>query len=371
MQVVVDRTVLAASVLALGCAVAGTVRPVLRERLLVTGGLASLVAVGVGGLALAGALGQPSWAVVAALGVLAVAWAVAGQATDSMGIRAGAAALVAGSEVAGFITGDVTPNTAMVVLTVTSATAVLLALAGPLIDQLHAWQRPALALAAGTAAGGIAVALLELPDRTLLVPALIVGSAVSAGSGVVLRSAWASTMAPVLGCTAWVVYASDALGANPQWYTVPLGLTLLVVVGLARQDARRRGADPATRGLVALEMLGIAFLVGAAFVQSVTESLGYVAVAFIMGSGVVVWGALTRVRRRVAAGVIIVLATAVVLVLIPLVSLLPTWQSTGLWLFLLVAGAAALLAATALEKGRALAHGAIDKYARFGSDDWE
>lgn len=369
-QPVVDRTAVGAAAVALGCALVGAARPGVRDWAATWGSVASLVVAGAAAASMAGVAGQPSWAVVVGLGMLALAWAVAGQATGSAPVHDGAVALVAATEAAAFMVSTAGPSSQVAVLAVTAGAGASLALLGRVVRVLRAWQKPALWLAVVAAACSVLPAAQQLPDRALLVVALLVGAMVSASAGVVLRSVWPSVLAPVLACGAWAAFASQALGENPQWYTIPMGLALLVIVGQLRHDARLRGGDPSSRGIVVLELVGIAFLVGAAFVQSVTQSLAYVAVALSIGAAVAGWGMLTRVRRRVAAGAVVVLAAVIVLLLVPLVSLLPAWQGTGLWLFLLAAGIVALLAATMLEKGRTLVHTVLDRYADLG-EDWE
>ena len=46
---------------------------------------------------------------------------------------------------------------------------------------------------------------------------------------------------PVVVTGSAELLAAESLGDNPQWYTVPIGLALLVAVGLLPRDARRRG----------------------------------------------------------------------------------------------------------------------------------
>ena len=66
------------------------------------------------------------------------------------------------------------------------------------------------------------------------------------------------------------------------------------------------------------------------------------------------WGTVTKVRRRVVAGVVVVLAALVLLVGVPLVRMLPGWRGAGLWVLIAGAGLAALLVATLLEQGRSV-----------------
>ena len=119
-----------------------------------------------------------------------------------------------------------------------------------------------------------------------------------------------------------------------------------------------------------LELVGIAFVLGASFVQAVADSLAYVAVALLLGAAVGAWGLLTKVRRRVVACGVVVIAAVVVLLAVPLVNLLPGWQGTALWIFVAGVGLVALLAATVVEKGRLVARKALERYLALG-DEWE
>jgi hypothetical protein len=214
------------------------------------------------------------------------------------------------------------------------------------------------------------VALTDLPDRALLVPSLAASSLQAAALGVALRLLVPQLLSPLLACGAWWAFASEALDGNPQWYTVPIGLALLAAVGLWRHDRVRHDADPAAPEIVASELVGIAFLVGAAFVQAVREDVGYAALAAALGLGVVAWGTVTRVRRRLAAGVAVVVAALVVFVGVPMVQLLPAWEGAWLWLLIGGVGAVALLLATALEEGRDLVRRGSQRFGQM-TQHWE
>ena len=365
-----DLTVVGAALLALVAAVALSTRPLLRSWSLIWGGVASLVAVGTGLTTLISPSLSVSVLVVGGSGLLTVAWAIAAQAVDAAWLRVGALGMLVLTEIQWLSLAEASAAAQVTVLTVTAAVSTLVSLAPAVALWAAAWQRPALSLGAVTTLGAVAVAVGQLPARALLVPTLLVAAGVSAGAGLVLSSVWLRVLAPMLACAAWVVFAAEAMGDNPQLYTLPMGLALLVAVALLRQDARARGADPAARGIVTLELVGIAFVVGASFVQAVTDSLAYVAVALLLGAAVGAWGLLTKVRRRVVAGGVVVIAAVVVLLAVPLVNLLPGWQGTALWIFVAGVGLVALLAATVVEKGRLVARKALERYVALG-DKWE
>ena len=138
--------------------------------------------------------------------------------------------------------------------------------------------------------------------------------------------------------------------------TVPIGLATLVVVALWRRDRRAHGGQVASPEIVVLELVGIAFLAGSALVQAVTESVAYAVLAIAVGLSVAAWGVVSTVRRRVAAGVGIVLVAVVLLVGIPLWNLLlPAWDAAFLWVLIGLAGLVALVVAGLLDRGRAAA----------------
>jgi len=215
----------------------------------------------------------------------------------------------------------------------------------------------ALVLAAGLALAGDVPGRSGVP-RAALVAAVLAVAAVEAGAyGVVLRVLGLRLAAPLVAWLAWVVYAADAVGGVVAWYTVPVGLALAAVVEVWRADRRGRGLSPREPGLVALDLAGIGFLVVASFVAAFTQSVVHALVAAGLGVLVFLWGVVSRVRRRLLAGAGIVLAAVVVAVVLPLVALVPAWGGAALWVLVAVVGLVVVLAATLLERGRAMVRG--------------
>ena len=374
-----DVTAVAAAVVAMVAALAATTRRLAASWVWVWGGTAlvtSLLAVSMTAVAATTASGTGAAAVAMSTATW-VALAVAGVALATAATPLGAAWLrelsllcLVAAELVGLAVEGATTGRAVAALTATTLLAALAALTARGPDAVVAWRRPALLLGTVTACAGLAVAASAAPETALLVPALLAAAAQAAAAGAVLPAVWLQGLSPLLGCAAWIAYAVDALDGNPQWYTVPIGLALLVVVSLMRQDARRRGAEVATPAVVALELLAVAFLVGASLVQTVTDSAGYALVAIVLGVAVAAWGLVTKVRRRVMAGCAVVLVAATMLVVVPLVRLLPGWSGATLWVLIGAAGLVALLVATGLEEGRAALRRARHRIAE-RTGDWE
>ena len=158
-------------------------------------------------------------------------------------------------------------------------------------------------------------------------------------------------LSPVPACGAWLLYAADVLAGEANWLTVPIGLTLLVMVGLVRWIRRGRGGDPAGYDVIALEFVGMSFLVASALALTLAGHLWNGVLAIGIGVLIASWGVVTRVRWRAGFGAASVVLATVLLIGVPL-SKSVTWKGPMLWLTLSVIGIAAIAVASALERGR-------------------
>jgi hypothetical protein len=220
-----------------------------------------------------------------------------------------------------------------------------------------AWLRPLALYASVAGAAGLALALVAWPNRGPLIITLLVIGAEAAAVGLTLRQPTAVYASPFLVCAAWLLFATDALRGNPNWLTVPIGLSLLAMVELARWD-RRSGTglpdDPVLNNvLLSLEYAGMAFLVGAALVETVFDSVWYGLLGVSLGVVVVGWAAFTRVRRRTQVGVGVVLLSLFLMLTVPVVRLVPQLHDVALWGAVAAVGVLLLLVATTIEQSRA------------------
>jgi hypothetical protein len=86
------------------------------------------------------------------------------------------------------------------------------------------------------------------------------------------------------------VVASESLAGEVQWFSVPLGIAVLAVSGIGRAARREQGLSPVTTELVALEYLGMAFVVGDALLETVTTSPARGLFALALGIGLLSGG---------------------------------------------------------------------------------
>jgi hypothetical protein len=231
------------------------------------------------------------------------------------------------------------------------------------------WLRP-LALVGGTSSmASLLVAASTWPRRDLVVAALLVTGAESAAVGVTLRRPGILALCPPLLCSGWLVYASEALTGDPQWFTVPIGVTLLAVVEIGLRNLPTRPERP-TGGtgtlsdesfppvpidelLPMLDLLGMALVVGASLVEIVAISPARGIVAVVLAATIGAFGILTRTKRRVFFAMGSAIAAVFLMLGVPMARLVPRFRGTALWVALAVAGAVLVVIATTLEQARA------------------
>ena len=366
-------TALAAGALALGLGFAARFGRLGRDWV---GGWSALAAAGLGFAAVA--LGDtvrvdrsPAGAALAAgLAFAAIGTGVAAAPLGQAWLRETAAVLVAAAGGALAYGLDATAGQSVVGIAIAGAIATLMVVAVTWSGRAVEWIRPGLVLASIAAVAAVAIALGALPDRSLLVAALLVAGLDSAALGLVGGRRPFLVASPVLLCLAWLAFASEALTGNPQWFTAPIGLTVLAVVGMARWDRHRAGRERSTPTLVALEYFGVLFVVGPATVAIVADNLAYALLAIAEGVLITAWGVLTRVRRRALCGIVVVVAAAVLFVVVPLAGLVPKVRGPALWLAIAAVGVVAILVAAFLEQGRSLTRRGVQQLRELTAD-WE
>ena len=307
-----------------------------------------------------------------ALGLLGVA-VLAGVSAAPLGVawlRETAALLVAGSGAALAYGADATATQAVLGATIVGVAGSLAAVAVASIERARVWRRPITVLATVAMAVSVGVAVSQWPQRPLLVLALLAVGFDFAAIGVGTDQPAFLVSSPIAIGAAWVVFASEALKGDPQWFTIPMGLTLLVIVGLARWERRRATLDPVIEPLVALDLLGMLLLVGSALIQTVTTSVAYGLVGLVLGLGLIGFGVLTRVRRRALFGVATFALSLVLMVVVPLVGLTPQFSGPALWLTIAAVGLVAIFVAAFLEQGRRVVNQAVTRLREL-TTNWE
>jgi hypothetical protein len=196
---------------------------------------------------------------------------------------------------------------------------------------------------------GAAVAGTQVGRRGVALFLLLLGTELLAG-GTVRRRPMLLYFAPVTLCASWLLVASDVFDHGPTWFTVPAGATVLATVELARRQRRSAGLAPSNRPLVLAEVVGMVLLVVTPLVQIVQLGLVHVVGSVALGAALVVWGVLTRVRRRLVAGVVTTCTALGLLVVVPMVDIARRASGPLVWLFVAGAGLVAIMVAAVFER---------------------
>jgi hypothetical protein len=311
------------------------------------------------GLGLAGALAL--WALAAAL---------AATPLDAAWLREAAAVLALGAGgTLGYAT-EPTPGERVAGSILSGAGAVIAAVAVWARRSRSPWIRPLVLYASVAHLAAIVVGATQLPERPLLVASLAAAGIEALALGIILRTPGFVYAGLPLLLGAWITFASEGLEGDPQWYTIPIGLTILGLVETARWDLRCRELDPARDEVTAAEYLGVAFLAGAGLIRTLVSSPAFGLIGIGFGILVIGWGAVTWVRRRVFTGAGLVVLSGFLMVAVPLARVIPQFRGVALWATLGAIGTVLIVIAVNLERGRAMVQAGIRRLGEL-MEDWE
>lgn len=220
---------------------------------------------------------------------------------------------------------------------------------------LRAWLDALLVYAGLQSLAAVVLAASLWPDRTGLIATIGIFGVEAAVLGLILRRTGVLALSPPLLCTSWLLFATRATGGGDvQWITVPIGLAVLAVVEIARLPRQVETNEPVPKEILLLmEYAGIALVCGAALVEALTVGVIYAFVAALWGILISAWAVLTRVRRRLQAGVGVASLGLILVIAVPLARLVPHITGVGLWASLAGLGALFLVVAATLEQSRA------------------
>ncbi|HSF84189.1 MAG TPA: hypothetical protein VLG28_00845 [Acidimicrobiia bacterium] len=286
-----------------------------------------------------------------------VAWSIAAARTatvlDVDPLRGAAVAMGTGAAGAAGLAAELTAF-GWVVLSMSTASALtVLALTIWQRDPAARWVR---ALAAATLAVDVAGLLLAtqlLPGRSPFALLMLGGAAQALAAGIVTGRAFFLKAVPGLVFGAWVLNLHESLFTEVQWVSTPAALAMLAIVEIGRWDRRRTEQAPVTSEELRLtELAALALLVGPALLQTVLVAIPYGLLAIGQGVVIAIWGAATRVRRRVGAGGAAVVLGALLTLVVPLAALVPEVRGIALWAALGTLGAVLLAIAATIEQTR-------------------
>jgi hypothetical protein len=238
------------------------------------------------------------------------------------------------------------------------------------------WRNAVWIVGTGVTLAAVGAAVHELPNRSLLVVSLLVTTAEAAATGALVHRVELLQLASATACGAWIVIATGELVGVVDWFTIPVGVTLLAIISLHREGRRRRQLPAKTHPIVAAECLGMGLITGPPLTETVFDAPVFGAVAIGGGALLAAWGGSTRVRRRVLFGSVSITLAIVLLIGTPITRVVTKPRDDsgagpiGLWLALAAAGVVALAAAAMIEEGRRRVRRVVLRIGQL-TDGWE
>jgi hypothetical protein len=220
-------------------------------------------------------------------------------------------------------------------------------------DATSPWLRPLAVLGVAATAEAALLAIALQPRRDVLVAVLLGAALQCAAVGLTLRQPAVLSLAPALALGAWFGIVIEGLAGNVLWYSTPIAVVLLAEVDVGRWGRRLTAHEPGTRALLLFEAVGIALLGVAPLTNLFTHGLGAAMLAVGLAVGLLVWGVVTRVRRRVVAGVALATATAVLTIAAVAAGRAPA--SAEVWIVTAGVGVAVMLVVGLVEASRSRA----------------
>jgi hypothetical protein len=212
------------------------------------------------------------------------------------------------------------------------------------------WIRPVIVLSGLANLVALVSALGTLPERGLLVAVILTLGAQAIGVGLIRGFAGLLAAGPPLVGLGFVVAIAGNVSGTAQWYTIPTAVVLLSEVEILRWH--RRGSDDAVarQDALVLEWAGLGLLAAPPLVEMFTRSLDHGWTAVGIAIGVMVWGIVTRVRRRFVAAASLAITTSVLMIVAATAARAPS--SAFFWILAAGVGFALMIVVAFVEAYR-------------------
>jgi hypothetical protein len=329
----------------------------------------------------AGRLVARLWAVPAVLGVLLAGLAYRGDPGDGYALAAGGALLSLGlaraaaplglswlreaSMIAALAAINILADAAAWNEAVFAVALVILAVAATVAslwlwraNQGSPWVRSLVTLSVIANVETGVLAARAWPDRALLVAVLLSVAVQAVAVGTVRSRPAVLAIGPPATVAAFILAVAESVTGSAQWYTIPIGLAFLSEVEILRDVRRRADGDVKGLDVLVLEWAGIGLLIAPGLVEMFTTELAYGLIPFGLAGAILIWGIVTKVRRRVIAAASIAVVSAVLLIFAAAAGVAPS--TAEFWIVAAGIGISVMLVAGLIEayrsrRGRAMA----------------
>lgn len=213
-----------------------------------------------------------------------------------------------------------------------------------------AWLRPVVVLGVAANLEAGAFAAIDLPSTRLLVASLLAIGVQALATGITMDRPGILALGPPALGTAFILMIAENIGGSPQWFTIPLGLVVLAEVEIVRSANGNSTRDTGYFEIVMLEWLGIGLLATPPLVEMFTSGPAFGLTAFGIAALLLVWAAVTRLRRRAIAAASLALASGVLMLFAAAAGSAP--DSAVFWIIAVGVGFSVMLVAASIEAYR-------------------
>jgi hypothetical protein len=148
----------------------------------------------------------------------------------------------------------------------------------------------------------------------------------------------------------FILAVAGNVSGTAQWYTIPVAVVLLSEVEILRWQRRSDDGATTRQDVLVLEWAALGLLAGPPLVEMFTRGLAHGWTAVGIAIGVMLWGIVTRVRRRFVAAASLTITTSVLMVVAATTARAP--NSAFFWILVVGVGFALMMVVAFVEAYR-------------------
>jgi hypothetical protein len=212
------------------------------------------------------------------------------------------------------------------------------------------WIRPIFVVSGLANLVALVGALGTLPERGFVVAVVLTLGAQAIAVGLIRGLPGMLAAGPPLIGFGFILAIAGNVSGTAQWYTIPIAVVLLSEVEILRWQRRSDDGATARQDVLVLEWAALGLLAGPPLVEMFTRGLAHGWTAVGIAIGVMVWGIVTRVRRRFVAAASLAITTSVLMVVAATTARAPS--SAFFWILVVGVGFALMMVVAFVEAYR-------------------
>jgi hypothetical protein len=212
------------------------------------------------------------------------------------------------------------------------------------------WIRPIFVVSGLANLVALVRALGTLPERGFVVTVVLTLGAQAIAVGLIRGLPGMLAAGPPLIGFGFILAVAGNVSGTAQWYTIPVAVVLLSEVEILRWQRRSDDGATTRQDVLVLEWAALGLLAGPPLVEMFTRGLAHGWTAVGIAIGVMLWGIVTRVRRRFVAAASLTITTSVLMVVAATTARAP--NSAFFWILVVGVGFALMMVVAFVEAYR-------------------